>query len=206
MTLFYRTVRRIARTFCRIAFRLKIEGLENLHGLEGRGLILASNHLSFLDPPLVAVSFPWAIHFLAKKSLIENPIGRFLFPKLNVTGVDRDRPDLSAMREILRFARDGKTTLIFPEGTRSLDGLPRAAQPGIGMIIAKTGVPVVPVRIVGSFEAFPKSSKFMRFVPITVKFGPPLRFPDVTDRVKKEGRAVYQSMGEQVMTAIHQIA
>lgn len=195
----------VVRTLCQIGFSLRVDGLENLKGLEGKGLILAANHLSYLDPPLVAVSFPWAIHFLAKKSLLDTRFGAYLFPRLNVTGVDRDRPDLSAMREILRFAKEGKTTLIFPEGTRSKDGSPQPAQPGIGMIIAKTNVPVIPVKIVGSFDAFSPSSKRMRFVPISVKFGKPLRFPDLEDRTKLEGRGIYQIVGDEVMAAINAI-
>jgi 1-acyl-sn-glycerol-3-phosphate acyltransferase len=158
----------IAKTF----FNYRVIGAENM--IEEGPCIIAANHCSFFDPPLVGVACKRAIHYLARKSLLEWPVLGPIFPELNVIPVDRKNADRSALMGAIRVVKNGGAVLIFPEGTRSPDGNLRAAQPGIGMIAAKTGAPVVPVRLFGSFEAFPREKKLPRRVPITVVIGRPL--------------------------------
>ena len=191
-----------ANLVARMCFSLQVIGREHLP--RSGGYLLAMNHQSYLDPPVVALAaVPRPIHFLARKTLLHWPILGPIFPRLNVVPVDQERPDMSALRNVIRLLRAGETTIVFPEGARTLDGELQPAQPGIGLIIAKTLVPVVPMRVFGAYEAMPRGSSRVRMHPITVKIGEPLTF--TTDDLKKptgDNRDVYQSLSERVMSAI----
>ena len=186
-------------------FSLKVIGRENLP--KSGGNLLAMNHQSYLDPPIVALaSDPRPIHFLARKTLLEWPLLGPCFPRLNVIPIDQERPDSSALKSVIRLVRAGESTIVFPEGARTLDGNFQPAQPGIGLIIAKTLAPVVPLRVFGAFDAMPPGRKNIRFVPITVCIGQPVVFTtaDVAED-QGEGRSLYQKLSERVMTAIRAI-
>ncbi len=193
---------RFAELVARLCFSLQVTGRENLP--RSGGYLLAMNHQSYLDPPVVALAAdPRPIHFLARKTLLRWPILGPIFPRLNVVPVDQERPDMSALKNVIRLLRAGETTIVFPEGARTLDGELQPAQPGIGLIIAKTLVPVVPMRVFGAYEAMPRGSSRVRMHPITVKIGEPLTF--TADDLKKssgDNRDVYQGLSERVMSAI----
>lgn len=196
---------RFADLVARSCFSLEVIGRENMP--ESGGNLLAMNHQSYLDPPVVALaSDPRPIHFLARKTLMQWPVLGACFPRLNVIPIDQERPDSSALKSVIRLVRAGESTIVFPEGARTLDGNFQAAQPGIGLIIAKTLAPVVPLRVFGGFDAMPPGRKDIRFCPITVKIGKPLIFT-ATDVAadQGEGRALYQKLSERVMTAIRAI-
>jgi 1-acyl-sn-glycerol-3-phosphate acyltransferase len=188
----YSLSKAIAKTF----FSYRVIGAENM--IEEGPCIIAANHCSYLDPPLVGVACKRAIHYLARKSLLDWTVMGPLMPEWNVIPVDPKNAERSALMGIIRVVRAGGAALIFPEGTRSKDGNLQPAQPGIGMIIAKTGAPVVPMRIFGSFDAFPRDRKIPLRVPITVVVGKPLYFAaeGLTDRES------YQSASDGVMDAV----
>ncbi len=193
---------RFAQIIAKGCFSLEVIGRENL--LPSGGHLLAMNHQSYLDPPVAAlVADPRPIHFLARKTLMQWPILGPCFPRLNVIPIDQERPDMSALKSVIRLVKAGESTVVFPEGARTLDGELQPAQPGIGLIIAKTLSPVVPMRVFGAFEAMPRGGTRIRMHPITVKIGPPLFFTarDVAED-QGEGRALYQKLSERVMTAI----
>ena len=196
---------RFAQTIARSCFSLEVVGRENMPSAGGN--LLAMNHQSYLDPPIVALaSDPRPIHFLARKTLLQWPVLGPVFPRLNVIPIDQERPDMSALKSVIRLVRAGESTIVFPEGARTLDGKLQPAQPGIGLIIAKTLAPVVPMRVFGAYDAMPRGGSNIRMCPITVVIGKPLIFTaaDVaTDR--GEGRALYQQLSEQVMTSIASI-
>ena len=121
-------------------------------------VILASNHESYLDPPLVGSVSDRAIFFLARKTLLDGRFFGWLLPKLNVIPVDQEGSDRSALKALIRILRAGEGTLVFPEGERTLDGHLQPALPGLGFVIAKTLAPVVPMRIFGAREAWPRGS------------------------------------------------
>jgi 1-acyl-sn-glycerol-3-phosphate acyltransferase len=197
MTPLYRIVRAAALGAAHLGFRLRVCGRENL--IEEGSAILASNHVSYLDPPLVAVSCRNEIHFLARKTLFERPVIGPLIANLNAFPVDRDRGDVAAVRAVLQLLKSGKRVLVFPEGTRSSDGNLQPARAGVGLIIAKSLAPVVPIRIFGSYAALPRSGG-IRFVPITVVVGKPILF---TKQDAGTGdRSIYQELSNRVMAAI----
>ena len=188
----YSLSKAIAKTF----FNYRVVGAENM--IEEGPCIIAANHCSYLDPPLVGVACKRAIHYLARKSLLDIPVLGPILPELNVIPVDQKNADRSALMGIIRVVRAGGAALIFPEGTRSPDGKLQPAQPGIGMIVAKTGAPVVPVRISGSYEAFPRGSSLPRLLPVTVSVGRSLRF----ERVESDDREFYQKTSDRIINAV----
>jgi 1-acyl-sn-glycerol-3-phosphate acyltransferase len=193
---------RLAQLIAKTCFSLEVSGRENLPGPSGH--LLAMNHQSYLDPPLAAIACPYPIHFLARKTLLKWPLLGPIFPRLNVIPVDQERPDMSALKNVIRLLRAGETTIVFPEGARTLDGTLQPAQPGIGLIIAKTLAPVVPIRVFGAFEAMPRNGSRIHLTQIKVKIGKPVVFTaaDVAGSKELEGRKLYQSLSERVMTAI----
>ena len=110
---------------------------------------------------------------------------------------------MSALKSVIRLVRAGESTIVFPEGARTLDGGLQPAQPGIGLIIAKTLAPVVPMRVFGAFEAMPRGGSGIKMHPITVKIGPPLVFTARDLAADQgDGRVLYQKLSERVMSAI----
>ena len=125
------------------------------------GAIIAANHASFFDPPLIAVSWPEPIHFLAKKELF----GLFLLRSI-ITGLNAHplggKHDLSSLKLACKLLQEGKKVLVFPEGTRSPDGQIAPFRSGIGLLAKKSGCPVIPAYIHGAFELWPKTKRLPR--------------------------------------------
>src|SRR5215212_236944 len=185
----YRFGYNLSRFIARTCFQFKVVHRERI--IEEGGAILAMNHQSYLDPPLAGIACRRPIYFLARKTLLKWPILGPIFPKLNVIPVDQERADMSALKSVIKLVRAGHCTVVFPEGSRTLDGQLQPAQPGLGLIIAKTLAPVVPMRIFGAHEAFPRGGK-PRFHPITIVVGEPMHF-SAADLVGS-GRELYQQL------------
>jgi len=187
----------LSGAIARIAFQYRAYGQETI--IEEGPAIMAANHQSYLDPPLVGITCRNELHFLARKTLFEKRLLGPLISRVNALPVDLSRGDLTAFRAVVKLLKEGHRTVIFPEGTRSLNGEIQQARPGIGMIIAKTLAPVVPVRIFGSFEAWPKGGK-IRPRLITVVVGKPIHFQK--EDFVSNNREAYQKASERVLAAI----
>ena len=198
MGLAYTFHKNLARLIAKTCFQFKTIHRERI--IEEGGAILAMNHESYLDPPLAGISCRREIHYLARKTLLAWPVLGPIFPRLNVIPVDQDRADMSALKTVIRLVKTGHCTIVFPEGSRTLDGNFLPALPGIGLIIAKTRCPVVPMRIFGAREAFPRGGRPHLFKPITLVVGEPMRFTDAD--FAGEGRELYQQLSERVMERI----
>jgi 1-acyl-sn-glycerol-3-phosphate acyltransferase len=189
----------LIKLLARIFFRLRVVHRERMinHG----PVILAANHQSFLDPPLAGSVSDRGIYFLARRSLLNGPVLGWLLPKLNVVPVDSEGgKDRTALKALIRILRAGEGTLVFPEGQRTLDGNLQPAQPGLGLVIAKTLAPVVPMRIFGAYEAWPVHEKWPRPRRVTIVVGEPIRF--TREDVAAGGKEVYQALSQRVMDAI----
>jgi 1-acyl-sn-glycerol-3-phosphate acyltransferase len=197
MTFWYLLGYSLSKALAKTFFNYRVTGAENM--IEEGPCIIAANHCSFFDPPLVGVACKRAIHYLARKSLLEWPILGPIFPDLNVIPVDRRNADRSALMGAIRVVKNGGAVLIFPEGTRSPDGNLQPAQPGLGMIAAKTGAPIVPMRIFGSYATFNRKMRFPRRALVSVKVASPLRFEAITER---EPKIIYTQTSETVMQTI----
>jgi 1-acyl-sn-glycerol-3-phosphate acyltransferase len=197
---FWYTLSKIAARFF---FSLRILHPQRL--IEEGPVILASNHQSYVDPPLVGICSKRDVYYLARKTLLDVPLLGNLLPHINVIPVDRDGNDMSALKKIIRLVRSGNGVVLFPEGTRSPDGLLQKGKQGIGLIIAKSHAPVQPMRIFGAHEAFPKGSGKITTAPITVVVGEPIRFTrEELDPASCGGdeRALYQKLSDRVMEEI----
>ena len=188
----YSLSKAIAKTF----FNYRVIGAENM--IEEGPCIIAANHCSYLDPPLVGVACKRAIHYLARKSLLDVPILGPILPELNVIPVDQKNADRSALMGAIRVVKNGGAVLIFPEGSRSPDGQLQPPQPGIGMIAAKTGAPIVPVRITGSYEAFPRGRVLPRRAKVTATVGPPIVF----ESEMNNARDAYVNLSAEIFAAM----
>jgi 1-acyl-sn-glycerol-3-phosphate acyltransferase len=179
-------------------FSLRVVHPERM--VESGPLIIAVNHSSFFDPPLAGICSKRGVFYLARKTLLKWPFFGPLFPAMNVIPVERDGNDMSALREVIKKIKEGNAVVLFPEGTRSPDGRLQPARAGIGLVIAKTGAPVMPMRIFGAHEAFPKNAKGLRSSQITVVLGEPIHF--TREEVENPSRENYQVLSNRVMEAI----
>ncbi|HSU86869.1 MAG TPA: lysophospholipid acyltransferase family protein [Chthoniobacterales bacterium] len=198
MNPWYFTVYHLTRLIARVFFRFRILHPERM--IQEGPVILAMNHESYLDPPFAGIGCRHAIYFLARKSLFDVPVLGWILPKLNVIPVDQEGGDRTALKALIRILRANHCALVFPEGSRTLDGNFQPAQPGIGFVIAKTLAPVVPMRIFGAHRALPRGGGKLRFCRITIAIGEPLRFSAA--EVEGYGREVYPRLSQRVMDAI----
>jgi 1-acyl-sn-glycerol-3-phosphate acyltransferase len=194
----YRFGYKLSWALARLLFSFKVIGRERIP--DTGGCILAMNHESYLDPPLAGMCCRRPIYFLARKTLLQWPVLGRIFPKVNVVPVDQERADMSALKTIVKLVRGGECTIVFPEGERTLDGKMGRAQPGLGLVIAKTLAPVVPMRIFGAHEAFPRGGKGIRLRPIRIVVGEPMVFTEAD--LVGSGRDLYQRLSERVMERI----
>jgi 1-acyl-sn-glycerol-3-phosphate acyltransferase len=183
--------------FCKLMFRLKAHGRQNLP--KNGGFILASNHVSYLDPIIVGSSCPRKLNYMGRHDLFNNPLISRLLYAVGTFPVKRNSADLSALKEAMRRVKAGKGLLLFPEGRRkdadssSFD----KPQAGIGFLAAKLGVPVIPVFVKGSEKAFPRGAKFIRPANVHVYFG---------KEIKIERGLPYQDIAEEIMKNIRHLS
>lgn len=154
-------------------FRGDIVGLENL---PRRGsFLIAANHASFLDPPLIGCQVPRQIAYFARKTLWKPGFASWWLDEVGTIPVDRDGgQDVSAIKRVLKTLKEDKGLILFPEGTRTSDGRLQEPKAGVGLIASRAGVPVVPARIFGSFEAYGKGRTLRLGTPVSIVFGPPI--------------------------------
>ncbi len=169
-------------------------------------VIIAANHASFLDPPLIGSGLPRPINYLARDSLFRFPgFGAYL-RALNVVPVDRDGAGAAGLKGILDRLLNGGAVILFPEGTRSPDGRLQPARSGIGLTVIKSDAPVVPVRVFGTFEAWSRDRKLPRPHRVTVKYGKPMDFQalraEAKTCTKPRLKEIYQEIADQLMAAI----
>jgi 1-acyl-sn-glycerol-3-phosphate acyltransferase len=184
-------------------FRGDVVGLE--HVPASGGFVIAANHASFIDPPFIGSQVPRQIAYFARKTLWKPGFASWWLDSVGTIPVDRDGgQDVSAIKRVLKAIKENRGLILFPEGTRSPDGQLQSAKAGVGLIACRTQVPVVPVRIFGSFEAFGKGAKFPRLgTRVTVVFGQPL-LPAAYDD-PKAGKERYQIASERIMAEIAQL-
>jgi 1-acyl-sn-glycerol-3-phosphate acyltransferase len=198
MNFYYWLGYHFSRLAGRLFFRFRVVHRERM--IQKGGVILAMNHQSYLDPPLAGTTCDRAIYFLARRTLLDAPLLGWLLPKLNVIPVNQEGVDRGAIRALIRILQAGNGVLVFPEGSRTLDGKLQTSEPGLGLVIAKTLAPVVPMRIFGAHEALPRGGGRLRFMPITIVVGDPIFFS--VDDLSPPGKELYGRLSERVMDAI----
>jgi 1-acyl-sn-glycerol-3-phosphate acyltransferase len=192
--------RELFRVFLKIVGRLKVIGRENVP--KTGGLILASNHISYLDPPTVGMGVNRSVHFMAKEELFHNRFAAAWMRSIGTFPVRRGTADRKAIKQALQYLANGEIVCLFPEGTRSPDGSLQKAEMGIGMFALKSHAPVVPVAIIGTDKVLPVHGG-LHFHPVTIIYGEPITFPDLYEI--KESRESYEEVGRRVMAAIAEL-
>src|SRR6184192_4237714 len=197
MNFYYWLGYHLSRLVGRLFFRLRVVHRERM--LQDGPVILAMNHQSYLDPPLAGITCDRAVYFLARRTLLDVPLLGRLLPKLNVIPVNQEGIDRSALKALIRVLKAGNAALVFPEGSRTVDGSLQPAEPGVGLLIAKTLAPVVPMRIFGAHEALPRGDGGLHLHPITIVVGEPIYFSK-SDLYPREG--LYARLSQRVMDSI----
>jgi 1-acyl-sn-glycerol-3-phosphate acyltransferase len=198
MHLSYWIGHRLFRALARGLYDFRIVGAENLRF--AGSAIVAANHVSFLDPPFIGQAFDEPLYFFARKTLFDHPLAGWLLKEWQSIPIDRDKPDTASLKATIRLLKSGKKVLMFPEGTRSPDGSLQPAEAGVGLFLAKTGAPVLPVRIFGTYEAYPRGAKFIRPSSVTLVVGRKYQ-PELPAGVPHT-RELYQTLADDVMQRI----
>ena len=196
---FYGFFHYLAATIHGMWFRGNVVGTENFP--MGGPFLIASNHASHLDPPLVGSQVARQMRFFARKTLWSNRIMIWWLDQVETIPVERDSGDIGAIKRVLQALAENRAVVLFPEGTRSPDGHLQKAKAGVGFMACKTGVPVVPCRVYGSFKAFGKGAKFPRLAtPITIVFGKPIPVSEYDDPAA--GKQRYEIAAQRIMDRI----
>lgn len=199
MTPFYGFFHYFTATLYAAFFRGDVAGTEHLQ-IDGPFLI-AANHASHLDPPIVGSQVGRQMRFFARKTLWSNAITSGWLDRTECIPVDRDSGDVGAIKRVLQALKDNRAVVLFPEGTRSPDGQLQKPKAGVGLMACKSGVPVVPCRVFGSFEAFGKGAAFPRFgTPISIIYGRPISPGEYDD--PSLGKARYEAAATRIFERI----
>jgi 1-acyl-sn-glycerol-3-phosphate acyltransferase len=199
---------RLGWAFFRALFALVFRR-KNLHPERVPGMgpcILASNHASYFDPPLVGSCISRQLSILARDSLFRFPVFGRVLRSWRAVPVDPQGGSAAGLKAIMDRLDKGGAVLIFPEGTRTRDGKLLPVRSGVGLAVIKSGAPVVPVRVWGSYEAYGKHHLLPRPRKLTVKFGYPLDFKSYHEEAarcsKSRLKEIYQEISQQIMQAI----
>jgi len=190
------TILRLTACFVfKILFRFEVKGREHIP--KKGGFILASNHISYLDPIALGVISFRKLSFMARHDLFCNPFFSWLLTACGVFPVKRDSIDSAALKEALRRLKSAHALAIFPEGRRVPEGTTVRPQAGIGFLAVKADVPVIPVFIKGTGKALPKGAKIIRPEKVFVYIG---------KQISIERRLPYQEIAQRIMENIRQLS
>ena len=195
------------RSAFKIFFRCRIYHAERVPA--NGPVLLAANHASFMDPPLIGSSLNREIHYLARNTLFRFPVFADILRYINVIPVDRDGRSPKGLRAVSNKLKEGKPVILFPEGTRCPDGKMQPAKSGVGFLVIKSNAPIVPIRVFGTFEAYGRHLKWPRPRRVQIKVGHPIDFEKLRreaktadkDRIKQ----IYQEAADQIMASIAQL-
>ncbi|MFQ5410676.1 MAG: lysophospholipid acyltransferase family protein [Phycisphaerae bacterium] len=176
----YRFLRFLVRVIFRVYFRGRVIGRENL--IETGGVLIVSNHQSFLDPPLIGAPWVRECCYMARDTLWNNRFLGRLLTYVNVFPVRRGEADITAVKGMLRRLRQGEAVLVFPEGTRSRDGSLGVMNPNTLSFAKKAGVAILPVRIEGTFKAWPPGRRLPRPRKVSITYTRPITAEQVRER------------------------
>jgi 1-acyl-sn-glycerol-3-phosphate acyltransferase len=172
MRWWWRLSQGLSRFGSNLFWEFRVFGLENVP--EKGGVLLASNHQSYLDPVLVAMVLPREMHFMARRTLFRNPVFRAIIVSYNAFAIERDSADVKGVKSAIARLEAGNILLVFPEGTRTGDGS-IAPMKSVGVMAERAAVPIVPVLIQGAYEVWPKGRLIPHFGRISMVFGRPLK-------------------------------
>ncbi len=163
---FYGFARGVVKTVLTPLYRVRVYGIE--HFPKTGGVLLCSNHISELDPPVVGMAVPRAVHFIAKEELFKVPVLKAILPRINAIPIKRGMSDRNALRKGLGVLKDGHVLGLFPEGTRSKTGELGEGLAGAGFFALRTDAAVVPCAVIGNYKPF-RTTKVVFGAPIDME-------------------------------------
>ena len=199
MRAYYSAAWFLARSALGALSRWEVRGRE--HVPRDGGVLIASNHVSFWDPPLVGAALTREMYFLAKEELFATPLLGPLIRSVNSIPIRRGVADLSGLARAITVVKEGGALLVFPEGSRMRDGELHPARPGVGMMAVHADAPIVPCCITGSG----RPSRWLTWRDrVRIWFGPARHWKDLAgpESDLTHGRALYQRVGDAVMREI----
>jgi len=180
----YRFARWMCSVFCRLFFRMRIYGRENVPA-EG-AFILVSNHQSFLDPLFCGTPLKRPLYFLARHTLFTGWFSGRLLSSVNAIPVRRDQADLTAIKTIISKLKSGSGVCLFPEATRTRDGKITPFKPGLGLLCRRGKAAVVPVLIDGAFECWPRHKKIFSPGSVVICYGKAITIEQIKNMSDKQ--------------------
>ena len=184
-----------------LLFRYRTCGVEHIP--KRGGILIAANHASFLDIPVLGCGIPRRAAFLGRQDLFPIPGLRWVCQWLGWIPIRLTRLDRQGFGTAIGLIKQGKAVVIYPEGTRTLDGTLGPGRPGIGVIVAETRCPVVPAYLGGTYDALPPGATWIRLRPVTVTFGKPIDF--AADAQRYAGKDFYRHVSRTVMARIAEL-
>lgn len=172
----------MCRIFAQVVFRVRTH---HVRRIAQSGVLLCSNHVSFLDPLLVGSSANRVCHYMARDTLFKGILGK-AFEIMQAFPISRGKSDTKAIREAMSRIKDSQAVVIFPEGTRTSDGEFQTLQDGPGMIASKASCPIQPVYIHGGVRAWPRWQKLPSPKTVAVYFGTPFHLDELGVESKRE--------------------
>ncbi|QKX52424.1 1-acyl-sn-glycerol-3-phosphate acyltransferase [Planococcus glaciei] len=185
----YAVGKTLVKTALHPLYRFEVLGTE--HFPKEGGVLLCSNHINALDPPVVGMTAPRTVHFMAKEELFKLPVLGPILPKVNAFPVKRGMSDREALRTALKVLKSGEVVGLFPEGTRSTDGILKKGLSGAGFFALRGNADVVPCAIIGPYKMFRK---------VRVVYGKPILMDPYRER-----RASAEEVTEVIMSSIQEI-
>lgn len=184
---FYTVTHRVLRMMFKKLYKHHIFGEENLP--QG-GCILAPNHASFFDPPLVGISCPDEVHYMARSTLFRHRALCWIIQNLNAVPVSGGAQDLATLKTVLKLLKSDKKVTIFPEGLRTSTGKMGPMKTGVALLSVRSGKPIVPVYIFGTFDIWQRSRRLPKLSGKTAcYFGKPIYPESVSHLEKREALA-----------------
>lgn len=199
---YYKLSQVVVSSILRVYFSYESRGVSNIP--ESKGAVIATNHTSLLDPPLVAVDLPRPVFFMAKQSLHDIPLVGSFIRAYHAFSVNRGGFNRGAMRKAVEVLKKGNLLLLFPEGTRSRDGDLHGFKAGIGKILLEAGVGVVPGYVDGAFESLPPGNWWPRPRNISVNFGEYREYDCLRD--DEINRKNYRKIADDIQEAVANLA
>lgn len=185
----------------RLLFRYRVRGQHHIP--KRGGVLVAANHASYLDIPLLGCGIRRRVWFLGRHNLFPNPLVNRVLQWLGWIPMRQDRLDRGGFHKAARLLQEGRVVVLFPEGSRTPDGSLKPGKPGIGVLVAATGCTVVPAYIAGTYEALPIRAKWIRLHPVRVTFGPAIDFTH--EAAQHSGKEFYGRVSRTVMERIAEL-